>query len=183
MEKFLIDKRIFSTKFLCDLNQCKGACCALKGAGGAPIMDSEVDVIGNNIDIAKKYLEPENIEFLNSTGFLEGNPGDYSINSINNEECVFSFYENDIVKCSFQKAYNNGETNFKKPISCHLFPVRISGAKRNIIRYEERYECSTALQNGKENNVSIFEFVKDSLIREYGEDFYKDIQEKFSEKG
>src|SRR6187455_2960386 len=102
MEKFIIDNRIFSTKFHCDLNQCKGACCTLKGAGGAPIMDEEVKVIRSNVKIAKKYLKQENIDHLDSEGFLEGHAGDYSISSINNEECVFSYYENDIVKCSFQ---------------------------------------------------------------------------------
>ncbi|MEO8665186.1 MAG: DUF3109 family protein [Ignavibacteria bacterium] len=183
MEKFIIDNRIFSTKFLCDLSQCKGACCTLKGAGGAPILDSEVKTIRSNVSIAKKYLQPENIDYLDTVGFLEGSPGDYSINSVDDEECVFSYYENDIVKCSFQKAYNNGETDFKKPISCHLFPIRISGQKRNIIRYEELYECSAALEKGKEENVSIFEFAKESLVREYGEDFYNDLREKFSKKG
>jgi len=182
MEKFLIDHRIFSTKFLCDLNQCKGACCTLKGAGGAPILDSEIEVIETNLNIVKKYLGQENIDCLDSQGFLEGCSGDYSVRSIDNEECVFSYYENDIAKCSFQKAYNNGETTFRKPISCHLFPIRISGAKRNVVRYEELYECEAALQKGSEENVSIFKFAKDSLIREYGEVFYNDLHEKFSEK-
>ncbi|MEP7145408.1 MAG: DUF3109 family protein [bacterium] len=182
MEKFIIDHRIFSTKFSCDLNQCKGACCTLKGAGGAPILDSEVEIIGQNIKIVKKYLKPENSKLIDMEGFLEGSPGDYSISSIDNEECVFSYFENDIVKCSFQKAFNNGETTFRKPISCHLFPVRVSGEKRNIIKYEELYECHTALKKGEEENVSIFEFTKDSLIREYGEELYEDLRDKFSEK-
>ena len=86
------------------------------------------------------------------------------------------------VKCSFQKAFNNGETRFRKPISCHLFPIRISGEKRNIMKYEELYECHAALEKGKDENVTIFEFSKDSLIREYGEDLYNDLREKFSEK-
>ncbi|MBK8554174.1 MAG: DUF3109 family protein [Ignavibacteria bacterium] len=179
MEKFIIDNRIFSVKFSCDLNKCKGACCTLKGAGGAPLLDEEVNIIRKNLKIAKKYLSEVNIKCIEKDGFLEGSTGDYAIRSVNDEQCVFSYYEDEIAKCSFQKAFNNNETYFRKPVSCHLFPIRISGDKRNILRYEEINECKDALDKGKAENVSVFEFAKDSLVREYGEDFYDDLREKY----
>ena len=147
---------------------CKGACCTLKGAGGAPILDEEINIIKKNLKTVKKYLSETNISQIESKGFLEGRKGDYSIMSVDDEQCVFSYYEDEIAKCSFQKAFNNSETKFRKPISCHLFPIRITGKKRNIIRYEEISECEDALIKGQEDNVSIFEFTKDPLIREYG---------------
>ena len=98
---------------------------------------------------------------------------------VDDRDCIFSFEEDGIVRCSFQKAYLNGETTFRKPISCHLFPIRISGNNRNIIRYEEIYECEDALVKGEKEDVTVFEFAKESLEREYGENFYNELKLKF----
>ncbi len=180
MEKYKIDDRIFNVKFACDVNKCKGACCTLKGAGGAPILDEEVSLIKSNLRVVKKYLKQENIDALESDGFLEGTQGDYSIKSVSDADCVFSYIEEGIARCSFQKAFDEKETDFRKPVSCHLFPIRIHGAKRNILRFEEISECRDALINGKEKEITLIEFARDSLIREFGETFYNDIKEKFA---
>lgn len=182
MEKYIIDDRIFSVKFSCDINKCKGACCTLKGAGGAPILDEEVRIIKANLKIIKKYLNSENSNLLESEGFLEGTSGNYSIKSVEDADCVFSFVEDGIARCSFQKAFDNNETDFRKPISCHLFPIRVHGIKRNIVKYEEIDECRDALINGNKMNVTVAEFAKEPLIREFGEKFYKDITEKYAVK-
>lgn len=182
MEKYIIDDRIFSVKFSCDVQKCKGACCTLKGAGGAPLLNEEVIIIKRNLKRAEKYLSKEHVEVIEREGFLLGEKDDYSINSFEYRECVFAFYENGIAKCSFQQAYINGETDFMKPISCHLFPVRIYGSKRRILRYEELYECSDALVKGEEENITVFEFARESLEREYGKEFYKDLKKKFTGK-
>lgn len=182
MEKFIIDDRIFNIKFSCDLLKCKGACCTLNGAGGAPILDEEVSKINSVIKVVKKYLSDKSKEVLDKEGFLEGRKEDYSIKSVEDQDCVFVYYENDIAKCSFEKAFNNGESDFKKPISCHLFPVRINGKNRNIIKYEEISECENALSKGHDENITIFEFVRDSIEREYGKNFYKELEIKYLRK-
>jgi len=182
MEKYIIDERIFTVRFSCNLNKCKGACCTLKGAGGAPLLDEEVRVIKSNLKFAQKYLSEKNLKVIRDKGFFEGEKGNYSVNSVNDEDCVFSYFDDGIAKCSFQKAYNNGETNFVKPISCHLFPIRIKGDNRNILRYEKITECDDALEKGAEENLSIFDFLKAPLIREYGEKFYNDLRKKFSKE-
>jgi len=182
LEKYIIDDRIFSVKFSCDLGKCKGACCTLKGAGGAPILNEEVKIIKKNLPVVEKYLSKENIDVIEKQGFLVGEKDDYSINSVDYKDCVFVFYEEGIAKCSFQKAYNNGETDFIKPISCHLFPVRIYGRDRKIIRYEELYECGDALDKGESENLSVFEFAKIPLEREYGKEFYKELKTKYLKK-
>lgn len=182
MNKFIIDDRLFTVKFSCDLNKCKGACCTLKGAGGAPLLDEEVSIIKRNLKKTEKYLSEDHIEYLNENGFLDGSINDYSINSVNDKECIFAFYENGIANCSFQKAYMEGESDFIKPISCHLFPVRIQGLKRNIMRYEAIYECEDALEKGETENITVFEFAKDSLIREYGKKFYDELKNKYLNK-
>lgn len=179
MEKFIIDDRIFDVKFSCDLKKCKGACCTLKGAGGAPLLDEEILKVKSCIGEVKKYIDKKNIEVIENEGFYYGKKGDYALNNLNDEDCIFSFSEEGITKCSFQKAFNNNEINFSKPISCHLFPIRIKGKKRNIIRYEEIIECEDALIKGKEEGISIFEFSEESLVREYGKNFYYELKEKF----
>jgi Protein of unknown function (DUF3109) len=180
LEKFVIDDRIFNVKFACDLQKCKGACCTLPGAGGAPILDEEVLKIKSSLSEVKKYLNKKNTELMDKEGFYYGERGDFALNNIGDEDCVFSFWEDGIVKCSFQKAYNNGDIDFPKPISCHLFPIRIHGSKRNIIRYEKISECEDALENGRKKNISLFEFAEESLVREYGKNFYNDLKEKYS---
>lgn len=172
MSEYIIDDRIFKTHFTCDLIKCKGACCTLKGAGGAPILDKEVSEIEFSMNSAKKYLSEKHVGLIDSGGFLEGRRGNYSLMSVNDEDCIFSFNENGIVKCSFEKAYFNKESAFRKPISCHLFPIRIKGKKRNILKYEEIDECKDALVKGSQTKTSIFEFSKDSIIREFGKKFY-----------
>lgn len=182
MDKFIIDDRLFSVKFKCDVEKCKGACCTLKGAGGAPLLDDEVAVIKRNLHIVKKYLCEKHIEKLNTEGFLEGSRGNYSLASVEESECVFSYYENSIANCSFQKAYHSGESDFIKPISCHLFPVRIHGSRRNIIRYEELYECQDAITKGESENITVFEFAEESITREFGKNIYNEFKKKFLKK-
>ncbi|MEO8210432.1 MAG: DUF3109 family protein [bacterium] len=182
MEKFIIDDRIFKIKFSCDLHQCKGACCTLKGASGAPVLNEEILKIKSSLPQVKKYLDKKNLDILENEGFYYGSKNDYALNNVNDEDCVFSFQEDGVTKCSFQKAYNEKEIEFKKPISCHLFPIRIYGSKRNNIRYEEISECEAALSKGTEENISLFEFAEDSLVREFGRNFYNDLKEKFLRK-
>ncbi|MBV6479069.1 MAG: hypothetical protein HGGPFJEG_01830 [Ignavibacteria bacterium] len=179
MKKFIIDDRIFTVKFSCDVNKCKGACCTLKGAGGAPLLEEEVKIVKRNIEKAKKYLTDEHISALNEYGFYEKSNTDYTLNSVNDKECVFAYYENGIANCSFQKAFLEGESDFIKPVSCHLFPVRIHGLKRNIMKYESIYECEDALDKGIMENTTIFEFAKEALIREYGSKLYIELKNKY----
>lgn len=179
LKKFIIDDRIFSVRFACDIKKCRGACCTLKGAGGAPVLDEELSKISSVIEIVKKYLPEDNKAVIESEGFYYGKKGDFAINCVNDEDCVFAFSENGIAMCSFQKAYLENEIDFPKPVSCHLFPIRISGKKRNIIRYEKIDECEDALKKGNEIDISIFEFAKDALIREYGKNFYNLLKEKY----
>ena len=181
MEKFIIDDRIFSVKFSCDVSKCLGACCTLKGAGGAPLLDEEVTKIKRALKKVIGALSNRHREFIESEGFIEGERENYSIKSVDDSECVFAFYEEGIARCAFQKAFNERVIDFPKPISCHLFPIRIQGRKRNIIRYEELYECQDALLKGEEENISVFEFCEIPLTREYGKEFFKGLKKTYME--
>ncbi|MCU0373220.1 MAG: DUF3109 family protein [Ignavibacteria bacterium] len=167
-----IDERIFEVKFACDIYKCKGGCCTVPGTLGAPLKYSEIDEIQEVIKYVEKYLDKKNLKVLIEEGFYVKYEKKIYLNNVNDRECVFCFYESDIAKCSFQKAYNSGIIKFKKPISCELFPVREYNNNGKELRYEKTYICEDALLKGEKLNITILEFVKDAVIRRYGEEFY-----------
>lgn len=179
LDKYIIDDRIFSTKFFCDLDKCKGACCTLKGTVGAPVLKEETDKIYRILPKISKYLTKKNLDVIENEGIFIKGKKEYNLNTVDGDDCVFSIYEEGIAKCAIQKAYNEGEVDFRKPISCYLFPIRVSGEKRNVLRYEYMYECNDALDLGKEKNISIFEFARDAIINEYGEEFFNELKDKY----
>lgn len=170
-----IDPEIPSTQFLCDLKRCKGACCTFPGEFGAPVLDEEVTFLEQNLEKARKYLSPKSIEIIEKNGVVEGFPGAYTTVCINKRDCVFVYYEGDIAKCSLEKAYNEGESGFRKPISCHLFPIRVKEYSGTYLHYEKISECKPALRNGDENGVMLHEALREALTRAYGIEWYKKL--------
>lgn len=171
----LVRDEIVEIPFSCDLKKCKGACCTLESELGAPVNKSEIEEIDKILPIIKSYLTQTNIEEIGERGFYETKDGEIMITSVNNRDCVFSFWDNGIAKCSIERAYFDGKVKFRKPISCHLFPIRVSDFSGDVLRYEKFSECAPALEKGKEENITIVEFCKDSLIRLYGEEWYNKL--------
>lgn len=171
----LVRDDIVEIPFSCDLKKCKGACCTLESELGAPVNKNEIEEIEKILPIVKSYLTQNNIEEIEKKGFYEVKDDEMMITSVNNRDCVFSFWDNGIAKCSIERAYFDGKVKFRKPISCHLFPIRVTDFSGDVLRYEKFSECAPALENGKENNITIAEFCKDSLTRLYGEDWYNKL--------
>lgn len=171
----LIRREIMETPFSCDLNKCKGACCTLESELGAPVNKVEIDEIKKILPVVKEYLNKNQIDEIDENGFYELKDNELLLKSLGNRECVFAVYENSIAKCAIERAYFDGKINFRKPISCHLFPIRISDFGGDILRYEKFSECTPAVEKGKEDNITIAEFCKDSLIRLYGEEWYSQL--------
>ena len=122
----LVRSEITDTPFLCDLAKCKGACCTLESDFGAPVNPDEVKKIEELLPVIKQYLPDNHLEEIGQNGFYEFRENELMLRSINRKECVFVYYEGDIAKCGIEKAYLERKLDFKKPISCHLFPIRIS---------------------------------------------------------
>jgi hypothetical protein len=173
LNNILIDDEVLSSKFLCDLKRCKGACCTFEGDRGAPLLDEEVSEMQKNLDAAMQYLSQRNINYIEKHGFEEGSPGNKATVCISRRDCVFVFYEDDIAKCAFEKAYFNGESDFRKPVSCHLFPIRHSRYENNYIYYCVIDECKPGRKLGSDTNTALIESLREALIRKFGEDFYK----------
>jgi len=175
IEEVLVEDEILTKKFCCDLEKCKGSCCTFYGEYGAPVLDDEVKKIKEAKIIAEKYLSKKTRDFINKNGFIEGFPGNYSTVCIEKRDCVFVYYENGIAFCALEKAYLNGETKFRKPLSCHLFPIRIAYWNNGSLYFSEISECAPALIKGETENILLAESVKDALIRKFGESWYKNF--------
>jgi len=173
----ILRQELIDTKFACDLRKCKGACCTLESEYGAPLLDDEISQIQDSLSAAKIYLPESHLSKLEQDGFFEKKNGELLVSSINNKECVFAFYENDIAKCSLEKAFIESKTNFRKPISCHLFPIRVSKFGGDVLRFEKFSECSHALEKGNKGNIRLIDFCKDALTRRYNKNWYSKLKE------
>jgi len=184
IDKVLVRKEVTSTCFACDLSKCKGACCTLESEYGAPLLKEEIPLMEKNLSAAFEYLPEEHKNKIQKDGFWEEKDGELFTKSLNNKACVFVYYdENKIAKCALEKAFYEGKSDFIKPISCHLFPIRISKFGGDVLRYEKFGQCEPALENGEKSKTTIAQFCKTSLIRLYGENWYKKLTDQMeSEK-
>lgn len=182
VENILLDDAIATTHFMCDLTKCKGACCTFPGDYGAPLLDEEIAKMDECKEAATKYMSARSKFVLDQEGFYEGEPGKYTTVCINRRDCVFVYYEGDIALCALEKAYLEGETSWRKPISCHLFPIRVGNYGGEYLYYEEIDECCDALEKGKRDNISMVAGLKEPLIRAYGETWYNNLLKTISNK-
>jgi hypothetical protein len=168
----MIEDGIEKASFCCDLQACKGACCTLPGGRGAPLEDDEVLEIEKAFPIARRFLSELNLKTIEDDGMVDGVRGDFATTCIDAKECVFVFFEEGIAKCSFERAFEQGLTDWRKPISCHLFPIRIRHFGRDFLRYEEIDECAPGRARGSEQAVPLGDFLREPLTRKYGEQWY-----------
>lgn len=183
IDKTVIASDVVGESFVCDLNKCKGACC-VEGDLGAPLEENELEKIDEVVPLVKPYLSKEAIEVLDTQGgFVLDEEGDFSTTTINNKECAFAFYdEQKILKCSIEQAWKDGKTDFQKPISCHLYPIRIKNlGEYEAINYDRWHICAPACDLGAELKVPVYKFLKDPLIRKYGEDWYEKLEAQIEE--
>ena len=175
--KTLISTELLEEHFVCDLNKCKGECC-IAGDYGAPLDKSELKEIDKYYPIVKPLLQKRALKDLEEQGlYVKDDEGDWVTPLINeNEECAFTIFENGIAKCAFEKAYYDGQIPWKKPISCHLYPVRIKKLKNyDALNYDRWDVCAPACKLGKSLKVPVFQFLKESLTRKYGEEWYNEL--------
>lgn len=179
IQKTLISDDIFEEKFICDLCKCKGQCC-VDGESGAPITAEEVGEINEILPEIWDDLSPKAQEVINNQGIAYIDyDGELVTSIIKGEECVFTFFdENGVVKCAIDNAYREGRINVEKPISCHLYPIRLTEYKDfTAINYHRWSICEPAIDLGRKNGVPLYKFLKEPLIRKFGEDWYTEVCE------
>ncbi|GAB4298420.1 MAG: DUF3109 family protein [Ignavibacteriaceae bacterium] len=150
----------------------------MEGEYGAPLQETELGQIEESLGSIMDLLPDKNRQIILEENFFEIKEGGFYTRSINNRDCVFVCYENGIAKCSIEKAYFENQTGFRKPISCHLFPIRISQFGGDVLRYERIGVCDPAIEKGKADNITVLEFCKDALIRKYGDELYTKLKEE-----
>lgn len=174
----IISLDIFKKYFVCDLNSCKGACC-VEGDSGAPLLEDEKNILEDIYDKVRPYMRNKGVVEVEKQGVaVFDDDGDLTTPLVNNKECAFASFENGTAKCTIEKAYLDGKTNFKKPISCHLFPIRIKEYHDfDAVNYQQIKICKSACTNGKNLKIPVYVFLKEPLIRKYGEEWYKELLE------
>jgi hypothetical protein len=174
----IISHAVFEQHFVCDLLKCRGACC-VEGDSGAPLTPEEAKIIEKEYPVFEVYLPEKHRQEIQKQGFSRiDDDGDLVTPLVNKRQCAYSFYdEKGIVKCSIEKACIEGKTEFRKPLSCHLFPIRITTYKRfDAVNYEDLKICKPGKECGKSQKVKLYEFLKEPLIRKFGEEWYKEVE-------
>ena len=175
--KTLLSDDIKEQFFVCNLEKCKGACC-VEGDLGAPLEEDELDVLQEIYEKVKPYLSKEGIAAIEAQGtHVLDEDGEYSTPTINGKECAYAIYdEKGILKCGIEQAYIDGKTDYKKPISCHLYPIRVTKYEEfSALNYDRWDICSPACDLGSSLNVPVYKFLKEPLIRKYGEAWYAEL--------
>jgi Protein of unknown function (DUF3109) len=180
IDNVLLSDKIISDQFVCDLTSCKGACC-VDGDAGAPLNNKELKEIDAAYDAVLPYLRQEGIDEINKQGrYVHNEEFGWVTPTIDSKICVYGIFEaNGTVKCGIEQAYLDGKIKWKKPISCHLFPVIVKQSKDGITEfanYEPREDhCKAACSLGKKLKVPVYEFLKEPLTRKFGTDFYEKL--------
>ena len=181
IDDILISDEIIKEEFICNLDKCKGGCC-VDGDAGAPLAKNELKDMKQVFKLIQHEMSAEALAEVERVGvYTTEEEFGYVTPAINGGICVYGYEdEKGIVKCLIEKAYYGGKTQFKKPISCHLYPIReIKTNTMNALNYEPRETlCAPACKLGKKEGVKVYEFLKEPLIRKFGEGFYQALDEK-----
>jgi len=179
--EILISDDLFEESFACQLDKCKGACC-VEGDIGAPVLVEEKQIMDKIFPDVKPYLRPEGIKAIEEQGTCVKEGADFYTTLVDGKECAFVIFENDIALCGIEKAWKEGKINFQKPISCHLYPIRITKTNyMTALNYDRWDICKTACTAGKKLGIPVFRFLKDAIIREWGIDFYEQMDTYYNQ--
>ncbi len=175
IEDKILSIDILTEHFACDISKCKGICC-VEGDSGAPLDIEEVDELEREYPNYIQYMTPEGIDAVESQGFVVvDSDGDYTTPLVNGSECAFTYVENGVTLCAIEKAWLNGECSFQKPISCHLYPIRLLRLSNGTVglNYHRWGVCRSACANGKELGIPVYKSLKSAIVRAFGDEFYE----------
>ena len=175
----LLSPEIITEYFCCDYEKCKGACC-IEGDAGAPVTLEEISEIENSLDEVWDELSASAQTVIDKKGVAYSDrDGDLVTSIVGGRDCVFTCYENGSCLCALEKAFIQGKTTFCKPISCSLYPIREKQFSNGMIglNYHRWEVCKDAVIKGKNNNIRVYEFLKEPLTRRFGSQWYEELQE------
>mgnify|MGYP001548942253 CR=1 FL=1 len=173
IDDIIISDEFRDAHFCCDVQKCLGACC-VEGDAGAPLEEEEISLIEDSLEEIKPYMRKEGIEVIEWRGVFDYDmQGEFVTPLIKDKDCAFVYYDNNVARCAIEKANDEGKIDFQKPVSCHLYPVRVSKSKNfEAVNYHKWNICEAARTFGKANGIFLYKFLKEPLIRKYGQDWY-----------
>ena len=184
LDKTIVSEEILEKEFVCNLNACKGACC-VDGDAGAPLEKEELVILEEILPVLKSYLRKEGLQAIEAQGLYTTNEqGEHETTLVNGADCAYVIYdEKNVAMCGIEEAYNQGEIAFKKPVSCHLYPVRIKQySEFAAVNYDKWEICDDACSLGQELGVPVYKFVKQALIRKFGKEWYSELEKVAEQK-
>ena len=183
IEDKIISDELFEKKFVCDLQKCKGGCC-VEGDSGAPLKSKEIKEIAKNLSIIKSEMSIKGLNAIKNNDFHNvDSDGDKVTKLVDGKECVFVVFDkNNIAKCSIESAFRKNKIHFNKPISCHLYPLRVKKYDSfTAINVDSWHVCKPACECGSELNVPVFKFLKDAIVRSWDLDFFHHLDSVYNE--
>ncbi|OBQ57156.1 DUF3109 family protein [Tamlana sp. s12] len=176
--KTIVSEDVVKKDFLCNLSACKGACC-IDGDAGAPLDAEEAKILDDIYPKVKPFLRQAGIDAIEEQGtYTETEDGDLETTLIDGADCAYVIFDDkNVALCAIEEAYNQGEITWKKPVSCHLYPVRVQDySEFSAVNYHKWQICDDACALGQELQVPIYKFVKEGLIRKFGIDWYIELE-------
>lgn len=183
--KTIVSEEIIENDFVCNITACKGECC-VDGEAGAPVEDEETRILAEIYPKVKPFLRPEGIAAIESQGtFVKGQDGEWETPLVEGSECAYvTFSENGTALCGIEQAYNAGAVQWRKPISCYLYPVRVKQYQDfAAVNYHKWHICDDACSLGKELQVPVYKFVKQALIEKFGQSWYDELEKAAKDMG
>lgn len=183
IDETLISDNLHRIRFHCDLERCFGACC-VEGDAGAPLEAEEIEKLKEALPDVMPFMQEEGIKYVQENGVFDFDPaGNLVTPLIHGKECAFVYFDGDIARCAIEKAFEEGLNTYRKPLSCHLYPVRIrSYTGSEAVNYHEWHVCHPALVKGRNDEVPLYIFLREPLIRKYGQAWYDRLLEEVKQK-
>jgi hypothetical protein len=183
VDNIIISDDVVDAPFACNLGACHGACC-VRGDSGAPLDPDERVELETVLPVVEHRLRREAREVIQEHGVWEEiAPGEYATTCVGTSECVFVVYDGSVAKCAIEQAYHAGRTAFRKPISCHLYPIRVESlGEFDGLNYEQLEMCRPAIRRGKRENVQLSDFLAEALSRKYGSKWVEKLKDIIRER-
>lgn len=175
--KTIVSEEILEKEFVCNLAACKGACC-VDGDAGAPLTEEETKILAEIYPKVKTFLRPEGIAAIETQGTsVIGEDGEFETTLIDGADCAYVIFDGKTALCGIEQAYNQGLVDWKKPVSCHLYPIRVKEfSDFSAVNYHKWHICDDACSLGKELEVPVYKFVKEALVRKFGTEWFAELE-------
>ncbi len=176
VEGVIVPEEIFEVQFVCDTDKCRGACC-VHGDAGAPLLEDEIGLLEDFWEESIPYMSEKGIETVRLAGVFDyDDNGNYVTPLVEGRECAFVYFDGETARCALEKAFFERKTSFRKPESCHLYPIRVGRLPAGDSLYYHKWSvCRPALKHGKSLGIPLYVFLKEPLVRRYGEAWYKSL--------